>query len=117
MLKDHKTKNGRFARGTGGNPAGRPPGSRNRSTAAMEALLEEDCEQLIQKAKQLAMKGNVYALRLCIERLLPPRKDRTIELGLPAMQTAEQILEGISTIIAAIGEGRITLADGSGTLD
>ena len=40
---------GQFAKGTSGNPAGRPPGSRNHATLLMESLLEEEAETLTAK--------------------------------------------------------------------
>jgi hypothetical protein len=103
---------GQWPKGTSGNPAGRPPGSRNKATSLMESLLEGDAEQLTRKAIEMALNGDSVALRLCFERLLPPKKDRPIELNLPAARGPEQISEAMGTIVAAVGEGQITPNEG-----
>src|SRR5260370_9516112 len=82
---------GRFSKGTSGNPSGRPLGSRNQATVLMESLLEGQAEQLNQKTIKLAMGGDIHAIRLCLERLIPPPKDRPIQLTLPPIETAHQI--------------------------
>jgi len=105
-------KTGRFAKGTSGNPAGRPPRSRNKATLLMEALLEGESEQLTRKAIELASGGDIHALRLCLDRLLPPRKDRTIQLSLHPIENVEQVSSAMSTVVEAIGEGRITPTEG-----
>jgi len=78
----------------------------------MEALLEGEAEQLTQKAIEMAKAGDINALRLCLERLIAPRRERTIHLPLPAAQSAQQISAALATITAAIGEGQITPTDG-----
>jgi Family of unknown function (DUF5681) len=65
-----------FVKGQSGNPAGKPKGARNRSTIAAELLLEGEARALTRKAIELGLAGDTTALRLCLERLVPPRKDR-----------------------------------------
>jgi len=110
--KPKNRKTGRFAKGTSANPPGRPPGSRNQSTLLMEALLEGEAEQLTRKAIKRALTGDVNALRLCLDRLLPPRRDRPIQLSLHPIQDLQQVSSAISTVVEAIGEGRITPSEG-----
>ena len=103
---------GQFPKGTSGNPSGRPPGSRNRATLLMESLLEGEAEQLIQKVIELALAGDIAALRLCLERLIPPRKDRPIHLLLPPIENVQQISLAMARVAAAIAEGEITPTEG-----
>ena len=73
-----------FRKGRSGNPAGRPPGSRNRATIAAEALLEGEAQALTRKAIELALAGDTTALRLCLERIVPQRKsDRRLRSAAP----------------------------------
>jgi hypothetical protein len=60
-----------FKKGVSGNPAGKPPGSRNRTTLAVQALLDGEAERLTRKCVELALQGDSTALRLCMERLVP----------------------------------------------
>ena len=71
-----------FATGQSGNPSGRPLGARNRASLAAEALLDGDA-QGYPKAINLALAGNTIALRLCLERILPPRRERIVGIPLP----------------------------------
>ena len=56
--------------------SGRPRGSRNKATLAMEALLQEGADQLINKAMAMALEGDTAAMRLCLARILPNRENR-----------------------------------------
>jgi Family of unknown function (DUF5681) len=97
-----------FMPGRSGNPAGRPKGARNRSTIAAELLLEGEAQALTRKAIELALAGDTAALRLCLERLLPPRKDRAVALDLPAIESADDVARAVGAVLAAVGDGRIT---------
>src|SRR5215831_10714490 len=83
-----RKQSGGFQKGQSGNPRGRPAGSRNSATLACEALLEGQAEALTQKAVEMALAGDTVALRLCIERICPIRKDRPVTFPLPPINTA-----------------------------
>ena len=97
-----------FKPGQSGNPTGKPKGARNRSTIAAELLLEGEAKALTRKAIELGLAGDTAALRLCLERLMPPRKDRAISLDLPAIASADDAAKAVGVVLAAVGEGRIT---------
>src|SRR5689334_3084270 len=67
---------GRFSKGQSGNPRGKPKGARHRSTLAAEALLDGEAEALTRKAIEMALAGESTALRLCLNRILSPRRER-----------------------------------------
>ena len=52
--------------------------------------------------------GDPAALRLCLDRIMPPRKDRPINFGLPAIATAADALKATGALIAAVGNGDVT---------
>ena len=81
---------GRFPKGQSGNPGGRPKGSRNATTLALETLLDGQATALTQKAIDLALTGDLAALRLCLDRILPPRKDSPVAFDLPEMKTLNE---------------------------
>ena len=112
ISKTKTAPTGRFRKGTSGNPGGRPPGSRNRAALLMESLFEEESERLTRKAIRMALNGDSHAMRLCMERLYPPRKDRPIDLRLPPTQNVEQLSSALSTVVQAIGDGQITPTEG-----
>jgi hypothetical protein len=103
--KNAKTTRGRpFQKG---NP-GRPKGSRNATTLALEALLDGQAEALTQKAIRLALDGDMTALRICIDRILPPRKDRPITFSLPPISCASDAAKASASLVAAVSSGEIT---------
>lgn len=71
---------GRFLKGYSGNPRGKLPGTLHKTTRLAKALLEGEAENLVRKCIELALAGDVTALRLCLERLIPKvevRESRT----------------------------------------
>jgi hypothetical protein len=58
-------------------------GSRNKATIAAAALLEGGSEALARKTMDLALVGDPTAMRLCLGRILPPCRDRTVKCALP----------------------------------
>ena len=98
----------KFKAGVSGNPGGRPKGSLNKATLASQALLDGEAEALTRKVVELAKDGNLMALRLCLERLLPPRKDRPISFTLPKIKRPEDIPLALQAIVEAVAQGEIT---------
>lgn len=87
---------------------GRPRGSRNKVTLAMENLLENESGALTRKAIEMGLNGDMGALRLCMDRLLPPRKERTIQLNIPPITTLQDTLIAVEAIATAVCAGEIT---------
>ena len=97
-----------FEKGKSGNPAGRVRGTRNRTTVAMESLLDEDAEAITKKAIELAKAGDMTALRICIERIIPPRRDRPITFDMPKIKTPADALKAATAILEAVAGGDVT---------
>ena len=99
---------GRFRKGRSGNPAGRPRGSRNSATRACETLLEGQAEALTQKAVDMALAGDTVALKICIDRIFPPRKDRPVTFPLPPITSARDAADIAAAVAEAVAAGHIT---------
>jgi hypothetical protein len=100
--------NTKFKPGQSGNPKGRAKGSRNQMTLAMEALLDGESEALTRKAIELALGGDITALRLCLDRVLPPRKDRPVTFTLPAIASTQDAAAAMASILTAVSCGDVT---------
>jgi hypothetical protein len=107
--KKHGTK---WKKGQSGNPAGKPPGSRHKVTLAVERLLDGEGEELTRKAIELAKEGDLTALKLCLERICPPRKSRPFSIDLPDVKTSEGVSLAQTSVVQAVGEGEITHEEG-----
>jgi len=97
-----------FQPGQSGNPAGRPKGARSKSALALEGILDSEAEAITRKVIELAKTGDVPALRLCMDRLLPPRKDRHVLFELPPIKTATDAVEANAALLAAVADGDLT---------
>ena len=107
-----RNPDGTFA---GGNP-GRRKGARHKYTVAIQALLEGEAEALGRKAVELALGGDTTALRLCLERVCPPRKDVPVRFGLPNMTSAVEAAKTAQAVLRAVSEGRITPLEGAAVM-
>lgn len=96
-----------------GNP-GRPMGSRHKVTLAVQALLDGEGEALTRKALDLALAGDVTALRLCLDRIHPPRKDGPVRFDLPPMEGAESAASAMGAILSSVASGDLTPSEASG---
>jgi len=97
---------GTFAKGN--TLGGRTPGSRNRTTVAVEALLEGEHEALTRAAIAKALEGDATALRLCLDRIAPARKDSPITFALPKVESAQDAVAASSALLLAVASGEVT---------
>jgi len=100
-----------FKPGQSGNPNGRPQGSRHKATIAAQALLDGEGEALTRKAVEMALGGDTTAMRLCLERLVPPRKD-ALKIELPKVETSADLSKASGAILEAVAKGEITPSEG-----
>jgi hypothetical protein len=97
-----------FEKGESGNPAGRPRGSRNRATLLMQCLLADEAEAIGRKAIEMAKAGDLAAIRLCMDRLAPARKDEPVAFELPPIEKPADIVAATASIVAAVAAGELT---------
>jgi hypothetical protein len=92
---------GHFKPGQSGNPKGKPPGTKDRRTKLRE-LLEPHSKALVAKVVALALEGDTAALKLCLERLMPPirAKDEPVKIALPKDGTLTEQAQGIIQAMA-----------------
>jgi hypothetical protein len=93
-----------------GNP-GRKPGSRNRASVVASALIEGEAEELLRTAVRLAKAGDVIMLKFLVGRLLP--RERLIKFELPPMESADDAVEALGSVLHAVSEGEISPSEGA----
>ena len=76
-----------FAKGQVANPGGRPPGLPDRRTRYRE-IIEQRMPELLERCVSMALQGDIQALRLCLERVLPAVRpgDERVELSISAAE-------------------------------
>jgi hypothetical protein len=110
-------KCGRNADGTftTGN-AGKPRGTRHKTTQAVLALLEGEATALTRKAVEMALAGDGVALRLCLDRIAPPRKDSPVQFPMPPMKTAHDAAQAAGAVLEAVSMGELTPTEGAAVM-
>lgn len=103
-MKNGRNTAGQFAAGN----TGRPKGSRNKATLAIENLLQGQAEALTQTAVAKALEGDSMALRLCMERIAPAPKDQAVSFSLPKMNNALDASEAAGSLLTAVSKGKLT---------
>jgi hypothetical protein len=107
-------KSGRNTDGTfGPGNSGKPKGTRHKATQAALALLDGEAKALTRQAVTMALGGDTTALRLCLERIAPPRRDAPVTFDLPPMETARDAAKAAGAVLGAVAHGDLTPTEGA----
>ena len=83
-------------------------GARNAATVIAEQLLDGEAEEIIRKVIKKAKQGDMTALRLCLDRIVPPRRDRPVHFTIPVLNSADDASKAMAAIAAAVACGQLT---------
>jgi len=98
----------KFQPGQSGNPAGRPPGARNRATLIAEELLDGEIETIVRAAIDKAVAGNMQAVGLCLDRVVPRRREAAIAFDLPPITCPADAVAAMTAIAAGLAAGELS---------
>jgi hypothetical protein len=112
-MTEHAPSTRKNAETTRGKPfepgnSGRPKGARNKATLALEVLLDGEAEALTRKAIDMALEGDTTAMRLVMDRIMPPRKDRPVLFALPKLETPADAVKATAALVEAVASGDLT---------
>jgi hypothetical protein len=83
------------------------------SKAKLEQILETEGEALVRAAITKARAGDVAALKACLDRLMPPQKERCIKVDLSLVESAADVPKAIGAVVARVAAGELAPSDGS----
>lgn len=112
-MSEQTKPRGRWKKGESGNPTGRRPGQRHRTTVMCEKLLAADAAEIVAIVAAAAKRGDMTAARLVMDRLIPPAKDRPISIPLPDCGTAEGVAAAQAAVVAAVAAGELLPNEGA----
>jgi hypothetical protein len=103
-----RNADGTFAKGNSANPAGKPKGTLHRTTRAVLEMMQGEAEAITRKAIDLALAGDSVAMRLVMERLISPVRERPVNLAMPKISAASDLIDAAAALIDAAASGEIT---------
>ncbi len=98
---------GRFGPGNPGGP-GRPKGARHAALAALDAIGTAAAEDVLRAVVGAARGGDLRAAEILLRRLWPERKGRPVEVALPEVASAAEVVRAHAAVVAAMGRGELT---------
>ena len=101
-----------FKKGQSGNPKGKRPGTRHNTTQAALKLLGGDLEAITQECIRQAKEGNLMAVKLVLDKLIPSAKELPLSLSLPKVEGAADLPAALSAVMVAVVQANITPGEG-----
>jgi hypothetical protein len=81
---------------------GRPRGSRNKTPARMQELLNHYAEPVLNKAISEALKGDAKIMRPLLDRILPVRRDAPVVVGSLPTGTAAEVSKASERVLRGV---------------
>ena len=78
----------------------------------LQETLQDHAKTLGMKCVQLALQGNTTAMRLCVERLSPARRQRVLQFTLPPVKTIANVAEASEAVVRGVARGKLTPGEG-----
>lgn len=100
-----------FKPGKSGNPAGRPKGIKDRRVALREKLLPH-ADQLIEMVATFAKSGDMAAMRIVMDRIIPPLKEEPIHVTIPKIESAADCTQAQAYVVNAVAAGDMVPSEG-----
>jgi hypothetical protein len=73
-----------------------------------EAVFDREAEGLTKRAVELAYEGNAGVLKACLDRVVPPRRERSVNFTMPRIKGAADLAPAMGAVANAAAQGAIT---------
>lgn len=93
---------GKWKAGQSGNPKGRPP----KATQELKQLIGSRQPELIETTVQMALQGDMQAMKLLLERVLPPLKASAAPVNIELPENGS-LSDNARAILAAAANGQM----------
>ena len=105
-----------FKKGNSGGP-GRPLGSRTAANRILDQLAGAGAEAVLKKQIELAQAGDGRAAELVLKRAWAQPRGRPVELDLPAIVEATDVVAALDRVTSAVASGALTPEEGAAVGD
>ncbi len=100
----------------GPNSSDAPDAARARAIAMAERRLEDGLDAVVAAVIRKAQAGDMAAGKIILDRLVPAPRDRCISFALRPIGSVADAIEAQGDVLAAVAQGRITLAEAEGVM-
>lgn len=101
----------RFTKGQSGNPAGRKKGIKDRRVSLREKFAAST-DDLVETVILFAKSGDMQAMRIAMDRIIPPIKEERIQVAIPSIKNAEDCTRAQATVLNAVAAGELLPSEG-----
>lgn len=101
----------KFQPGQSGNPSGKTKGAKDKRTALRE-MLQPHAKELMDVAVGMAKLGDTAALKLCLDRLMPPIREERIRVTVPPIKGPDDFPVVQASILASVAAGELLPSEG-----
>jgi hypothetical protein len=99
-------------KGQSGNPAGKPKGTRHKTTLMAERLMQDDVEKIVNAVITAARSGDMTAAKIILDRIAPVRRSHSFDL--PRIECPDDEVAARAAILSAVADGSLTPGEAVG---
>lgn len=100
-----------FKPGVSGNPSGKPKGAKDKRTALRQLLVPHQ-EKLVKTLIDFAEAGDMTAMRIVMDRMMPPLREDPIRVTIPKIESADDCTLAQANVLNAVAAGQMLPSEG-----
>jgi Family of unknown function (DUF5681) len=104
-----------FQKGRSGNPAGKPKGTKSKSTQLIERIFKSDTkhlDEIIETTIKLAKAGEGWAVVALLDRVWPKPKPRhLVKFVMPMLESMDDATKAINGLLQAVSAGHLSISE------
>jgi hypothetical protein len=97
-----------YEKGRSGQSRRAPDRLAQQGDACRGGIASSESEALTRRAVELALVGDPTAMRLCLERILRPCRERTVKFAFPPIESAADTAAAMKAVSSALASGAVT---------
>lgn len=91
-------------------------GHRIHIASVCEKIVSDKAPELVSKTVQAALDGDMTAMRLCMDRVMPVLKNRPVNISIPEINTADDAMKALGQVVKEVAAGVISIDEGNGMI-
>lgn len=101
----------KFQPGQSGNPSGKPKGAKDKRTELRQLLVPHH-KKLVETLLHFAESGDMSAMRIVMDRLMPPLREEPMRVSIPKITGADDCTKAQAAVLNAVAAGEMLPGEG-----